>query len=147
MFKAILVPIDTAQETSWRYALPEAIEMTRASSGSLTVMTVVRGIKPLLEGIDPPIGTEQMMEEAQDNLADIISKVPHGSIQIGREVRFGGIGYEILDVAQARGADLILMASHRPSIKDYFIGPNAAFVAQHAKCSVLVLRKFDGDRK
>jgi nucleotide-binding universal stress UspA family protein len=57
------------------------------------------------------------------------------------EVRFGSIGHEILGAARERRADLIVMASHRPEMKDYFIGPNAAYVAQHAFCSVLVLRR------
>jgi universal stress protein F len=35
------------------------------------------------------------------------------------------------------------MASHRPEMRDYLIGPNAAHVAQHASCSVLVLRRFE----
>lgn len=34
------------------------------------------------------------------------------------------------------------MASHRPEMRDYLIGPNAAHVAQNASCSVLVLRRF-----
>jgi nucleotide-binding universal stress UspA family protein len=40
----------------------------------------------------------------------------------------------------------ILMASHRPEVKDYLIGPNAAHVAQHADCSVLVLRRMEEGR-
>jgi len=45
-----------------------------------------------------------------------------------------------LTTAHEQRADLIVMASHRPELKDYLIGPNAAYVAQHAFCSVLVLR-------
>ena len=33
------------------------------------------------------------------------------------------------------------MASHRPSLKDYLLGPNAAHVACHALCTVYIVRE------
>ena len=33
------------------------------------------------------------------------------------------------------------MASHRPELRDYLIGPNAARVMRHADASVLVVRE------
>ena len=38
-------------------------------------------------------------------------------------------------------ADLIVMSSHRPAMKTYFLGSNAGHVVRYAKCSVLVVRK------
>ncbi len=53
-----------------------------------------------------------------------------------------GTVYEvILDMAEKVEADLIVMASHRPELQDYLLGPNAARVVRHAKCSVLVVRE------
>jgi len=43
-------------------------------------------------------------------------------------------------VAQEKGVDLIIIASHRPGLQDYFLGSTAAKVVRHAKCSVLVIR-------
>ncbi|MFQ5760821.1 MAG: universal stress protein, partial [Acidiferrobacterales bacterium] len=43
-------------------------------------------------------------------------------------------------VAEKAGCDLIVMASQRPELKDYLLGPNAARVVRHANCSVLVAR-------
>jgi len=63
-------------------------------------------------------------------------------VPIEQEVRVGSIVREILAAAESKGVDLIVMASHRPGMRDYLIGPNAAYVAQRARCSVLVLRKF-----
>ena len=42
---------------------------------------------------------------------------------------------------EAAGAELIVMASHRPELRDYLIGPNAARVMRHADASVLVVRE------
>ncbi|MSP21072.1 MAG: universal stress protein, partial [Alphaproteobacteria bacterium] len=55
-------------------------------------------------------------------------------------LRSGSITHEIIGAAKARGADLIVMTSRRPEMRDYPIGANAAQVVRHAPCSVLVLR-------
>jgi nucleotide-binding universal stress UspA family protein len=55
-------------------------------------------------------------------------------------VRQGGIYHEVLEEAKNIHADLIVMSSHRPAMKTYFLGSNAGHVVRYAKCSVLVLR-------
>lgn len=142
MFKAILVPIDLAQESSWRSAIPEAMELAKASNGRLTAMTVVRDAKSIFEGIVLPFQLERMVADARKDLARIVEKFRTSAMEIEQEVRFGSIAREILAAAKSRSCDLIVMASHRPEVLDYLIGPNAAHVAQHASCSVLVLRKY-----
>jgi len=48
---------------------------------------------------------------------------------------------EILGAAEAAEADLVVVGSHRPAMKDYLLGTNAARVVRHARCSVLVARE------
>jgi nucleotide-binding universal stress UspA family protein len=146
MFKSIVVPIDIAQPSSWKSAIPEAIALARAGGGVVTVITVVRDIKAMLEGVQFPFQVEIMMSKARDKLAEIVSAYRDGDVALEEEVRFGGIGHEILETARQRKADLILMASHQPGLRDYLIGPNAAHVAHHANCSVLVLRRMEEGR-
>ena len=55
-------------------------------------------------------------------------------------VGHGTIYEEILRAAKECKADLIVMASHRPELQDYLLGPNAARVVRHANCSVMVIR-------
>lgn len=142
MFKSILVPIDLAQESSWRFAIPEAIELAKAGSGRLTAMTVVRDMKSIFEGVALPFQLERAVADARIELAAIVGKFRTDATMIEQEVRFGSIGREVLAAAKGRACDLIVMASHRPEVLDHLIGPNAAHVAQHAFCSVLVLRKY-----
>ena len=142
MFKSILVPIDLTQESSWRFAIPEAIEMAKTGNAKLAIMTVVRDVKSIFEGIALPFQLERMIAEARRDLAGIVGKFRSDAVEIEQEVRFGSISREILAAAKGRSCDLIVMASHRPEVLDYLIGPNAAHVAQHAPCSVLVLRKY-----
>lgn len=142
MFKSILVPIDVAQPSSWQFAIPEGLELAAAGQARLTVMTVVREMKAMFEGVYFPFQLEQMMANARRKLAEIVHEFHATEAKIEQEVRFGSIGHQILATAKDRDADLIVMASHRPEMRDYLIGPNAAHVAQHAACSVLVLRRF-----
>jgi universal stress protein F len=143
MFKSILVPIDIAHRSSWQFALPQAIELAKAGGSTLTVMTVVRDLKAMLEGVHLGYQLEQMVAEAKGKLAAIVDPYRADGLPIREDVRLGSIAHEILAAAQSHGADLIVMASHRPEMRDYLIGPNAAHVAQHASCSVLVLRRFE----
>ena len=46
----------------------------------------------------------------------------------------------VVDVAEKEGADLIIIASHRPDFTNYLIGATADRVVRHATCSVLVDR-------
>jgi nucleotide-binding universal stress UspA family protein len=60
--------------------------------------------------------------------------------RISSVVRQGGIYHEILEEASSIHADLIVMTSHRPAMRTYFLGSNAGHVVRYAKCSVLVVR-------
>lgn len=141
MFNSVLVPIDLAHESSWALALPEAMEIAKAGGKRIIVMTVVRETTAMFEGVYLAFQLERMVAGAQNRLAQIIAGFENPQISVQQEVRFGSIGREILACAREHSVDLIVMASHRPEMRDYLIGPNAAYVAQHASCSVLVLRK------
>ena len=55
-------------------------------------------------------------------------------------LRKGNIYTGILETAEKVEADLIIIGSHRPTMSDFLLGPNAARVVRHAECSVLVVR-------
>ena len=56
-------------------------------------------------------------------------------------VRFGDIYQEILAHADNIGADLVIVASHKPDIGDDLPGTTASRSVRHASCSVLVIRQ------
>ncbi|MGE0094522.1 MAG: universal stress protein [Alphaproteobacteria bacterium] len=142
MFQSILVPIDIEHRSSWEFAIPEALELARPGRAKLAVMTVVLDVQAMLRAVHLPYQLEDMVNAAQRRMAAIVKEYEGPGIEIEQVVRFGSIGREILNVAKDRAVDLIVMASHRPEMRDYLIGPNAAHVSRHAACSVLVLRKF-----
>ena len=52
----------------------------------------------------------------------------------------GGVYAGVLAVAERIGADLIVLAAHRPAMRDFLLGTNASRIVRHARCSVLVVR-------
>ena len=46
----------------------------------------------------------------------------------------------IIDYANSNGIDCIVIGSHKPGLRDYFLGSTAARVVRHASCAVHVHR-------
>ncbi|WP_172292706.1 universal stress protein [Pseudoruegeria sp. HB172150] len=58
-----------------------------------------------------------------------------------RHIVATGNAYEkILQTAKSDSAQLIVIGAHKPDLKDYLLGPNAARVVRHSECSVYVVR-------
>ncbi|MFN3209777.1 MAG: universal stress protein [Roseovarius sp.] len=52
----------------------------------------------------------------------------------------GNIYDSVLRTADRIGADVIVVGAHRPELRDYLVGPNAARITRHANQSVMVIR-------
>ena len=141
MYQNVLIPVDLAEASSWRKALPAAIEICQASGGTLHLMTVVPDYgSPAVAQYFPADFEERMIAESTKELAALAAKIVPEDVTVETLVVYGGIYEKILETADELGADLIVAASHRPELKDYLLGPNAARVVRHANQSVLVVR-------
>ncbi len=141
MFQNILLPVDLNQESSWQKALPTAVEYCNAFGAALHVMNVVPDFGSALVGSYFPEGFEKKsLEGAREQLHDFVGQhVPDG-VAVQHVVGYGTVYEEILRVAREIEADLILLAAHRPELKDFLLGPNASRVVRHFDGSVLVVR-------
>ena len=141
MYKDILFPIDLNHDSSWVDVLPSVIEYCKAFNARLHVMTVVPDFSlPLVGSYFPSDFSKKMMEDTNKHLHDFIkNNVPSG-IQVQHIVAEGVVYKEILRVADEIHADLIIMASHRPELGNFLIGPYSERVVRHFKRSVLVVR-------
>jgi nucleotide-binding universal stress UspA family protein len=138
MFRSILIAIDLDEPDSWPKALAKAVELARMGGARLTLATVVTQRESMGDQWSPA-GYRERLETARARLASLGSSCgdqPH-SVLVGS----GHPGPGILDLASEADADLIVLASHRPGLRDYLIGGNAAHVVRHAPCSVLVIRE------
>ena len=81
-------------------------------------------------------------EEARQRLNDLVTDVlgAEANEKVRHVVVTGNAYEEILRVAQADGAGLIVIGAHKPDLRDFLLGPNAARVVRHADCSVMVVR-------
>ncbi len=140
MYKRILVPIDVAHESSWRKAIPVAAELAIKFEAELVIATVVGAIDSGLLSYFPP-AYQWLHENAQEKLNAIAKRCVPDTVKPTLVVGDGSISREIIRIGKELGVDLIVMASHRPEMKDYLVGPNAGAVVRHAACSVLVVRE------
>jgi len=138
-FEKILIPVDLDQESSWREALPAAVDQARHSSGKLHIVTVVPEEPPQLAWL-PADYSAKMIAHVKPKLAKLVDAHLPADVSAEQHVRQGSVYREIVELAQELEVDLIVIASHRPELKDYLLGPNAARVVRHAECSVMVIR-------
>lgn len=140
MFKSILLAVDLNEPGSWARALPVALEVTRATGGKLHVVTVAPDVDMQVAPYFPADVNQQLHKKATAELgAWGKQNVPSGTA-VELIVAQGSIYREILNAAARTGADLIVMAAHKPGIRDYLLGANAAHVARHFSRSMLIVR-------
>ena len=141
MFKQILVPVDLADTDLAKPSIETAVALVRASGGRLRLLNVLPMTPVMLAEYVPPDFDVQQRQSAEEALTIIARECGLDDTHVNFTVRQGGIYHEVLEEAKAIGADLVVMSSHRPAMKTYFLGSNAGHVVRYAKCSVLVVRR------
>ncbi len=142
MFSTIVVPIDLAEPESSGRALNAAIRMARGYDATMHVVSVVPDMGMSIVGGYFPKGFEQKaLDDTKIRLKAFLEDTVSADVKVKGHVVHGAIYQQILQIADTLEADLIVMASHRPAMRDYLLGPNAARVVRHARQSVLVVRE------
>ena len=141
MFKNILVPVDLADASYAKPAIANALELAKASDGRIKLLNVMPMTPVMLAEYVPADFDTQQRQSAEEALAIVAGESGIDPARISAVIRQGGIYHEILEEAAAIKADLIVMTSHRPAMRTYFLGSNAGHVVRYAKCSVLVVRQ------
>jgi nucleotide-binding universal stress UspA family protein len=140
MFRHILVPVDLADTDLAKQSLETAVSLARASKGDVRLLNVLPMTPVMLAEYVPPDFDAQQRQSAEDALSIIATECGLDAAHTSWTVRQGGIYHEVLEEAKHMGADLIVMSSHRPAMRTYFLGSNAGHVVRYAACSVLVVR-------
>jgi len=140
MYNKILVPVDLADTDLAKPAIDTVVEMARSSNGSVRLVNVLAMTPVMLAEYVPPDFDVQQRKSAEEALTIIARECGLDGGRVSSTVRQGGIYHEVLEEAKSFNADLIVMSSHRPAMRTYFLGSNAGHVVRYAKCSVLVVR-------
>lgn len=137
MFKTILIPIDMAHVAAGKTNIDVALQQAADSGARIILLNIVEEIPGWAAAELPADLLKQSRQRAQDDL-QTIANASGNDLEV--LVRSGNPYKSILEVAGEEGVDLIIIASHRPGLQDYFLGSTAAKVVRHANCSVLVMR-------
>ena len=141
MFKNILVPVDLAELELAQPAIDTALTLARLGDGKVRLLNILPLTPVMLAEYVPADFDAQQRISAEDALRALALKNDPGPGKVSSVVRQGGIYHEILEEAKEFQADLIVMSSHRPAMRSYFLGSNAGHVVRYAKSSVLVVRR------
>lgn len=141
MPEKILVAVDINDVKDAKRVADKAHKLAEAEGAELHVLNVVPDSgMAIVDSFLGPKHAEEMMETARKNLADFVAKtMPDITVKQVHSVH-GTIYDLIIRIADDLGASTIVVGAHRPELRDYLVGPNAARVVRHAKQSVFVVR-------
>ena len=139
----VLCAVDVSNPHRDDNVLRAAARLAALDAAQLDVITVVPdyGMSVVGSFFDAQ-HHDKAVEESRQRLHDLVTEVlgKEANENVRHVVVTGNTYDEILRVAEADGAALIVIGAHQPDLRDYLLGPNAARVVRHAKCSVLVVR-------
>jgi nucleotide-binding universal stress UspA family protein len=143
MYSKVLLPIDLQDTTLAKSGIDTALRVVGNSGGAIRFINVLPMTPVMLAEFVPPDFDLQQQKSSEEALATIGKETGLPSDRVSSVVRQGGVYQEILEEAQAWGADLIIMSSNRPgrgAMRSYFLGSHTGHVVRYADCSVLVVR-------
>ncbi len=135
MYNKILLPVSVNQVDIARTALEKAKQLC-AEGGEIIALNAQ-------EPIPGPAAHYLPKEALPDRDSDIrhtLSELVGTDDNVRIELVSGRAGVAIVEYARKQSADCIIIASHRPELKDYLLGSTASRVVRHSPCSVLVIR-------
>jgi len=136
MYKHIVVAVDLSHGDAGKALMTKAADLLDAG-GVVRLLNVLEDVPSYVAAELPRDLNDRRQAEAKVELGLLVEGK---EVTIETEIRTGSPANQILQSAEESGADLIMIASHRPGLSDYFIGSTAARVVRHAQCSVLISR-------
>jgi universal stress protein F len=138
MYNHVLVPVDLGHGDVGRHILMVARALV-GDSGRISLLSVLEAVPAYVANYIPAAVADKSREESRQQLAALAQAA---GVEADVLLRTGNAPIEILEEARELGCDAIIIGSHRPDYRDYFIGSTAARVVRHAPCTVIVERSF-----
>ena len=135
MYSNILVPIALDHERDTGAAMDIAHRLLK-KGGKITALHVMEA----LPSYAAQYLTDEQIDLRQAEAKTALKAELGGVKDVRPAVITGHSGRSIVDYATDHEIDLIVIASHRPGLQDYFLGSTAARVVRHAPCAVHVIR-------
>jgi nucleotide-binding universal stress UspA family protein len=145
MFQSIVVGTD-GSETAGE-AVREAIELAKSIGASIELVSAYEPVsKQRLrdESRQAPEDLQWMVnprEDVEATLSEASERIEAAGVSVNTYAREGDPADAILDVAEERGADLIVVGNKgMTGAKRFLLGSVPNKVSHHAPCSVLIIR-------
>lgn len=139
MFNSILVATDGSDHAN--KAVEQALAIAEKCQGKLTVLCA---FDPVPTYYGEPYFTQAIEKNtlwASDIMSRTMEKIGKTSVQVDNTVVQGPAAEAILDVAENRGIDLIVLGARGlGTLRGALLGSVSQKVAQHSKCPVLIVK-------
>ncbi|KPD11229.1 universal stress protein [Phaeobacter sp. 11ANDIMAR09] len=143
MIKSVLCAVELSDKETDRLVLEQAAKLADLDGAQLDVVNVLPDFgESWVSGFFESHHHEKAVEDTTARLKSVCAEIlgEDQNAKVRHVVATGTAYQEILKVAEAAGSDLIVIGAHKPDLKDYLLGPNAARVTRHSECSVFVVR-------
>lgn len=141
MFENLLLAIDINAPKGASKSAKVAASMAKSEGAKLHLLNVVpdSGMAIVSASLGPD-HISKITSKAHSELDEWAKTHIPPDVPWETHIAEGTVYDQIIRVADELNIDAIVVGSHRPELKDYLIGPNAARVARHAPQSVFVIR-------
>ncbi len=137
MYSRIVVPVDLAHSDHLAKALDTATDLARHYGATLTYVSVTA---------ETPTSVAHNPKEFGEKLAEFARRRSEADgVKIDTKAYTAtdptiDIDSRLLRAAEEANADLVVIASHKPGLADYFWGSHGGHLAARATISVFVVR-------
>jgi len=145
MFRSIVVGTDGSETAS--KAVAAAVDLAREIGASLDIVSAYEPVPQSRlreESRQAPEDLQWMInprEDVEATLREAAEDIEDAGIRVETFAREGDPADAILDVAEERGADLIVVGNKgMTGAKRFLLGSVPNKVSHHAPCSVLIIR-------
>ncbi|MEA2142654.1 MAG: hypothetical protein QOI64_1084 [Solirubrobacteraceae bacterium] len=144
MFRSIVVGTDGSDTAG--QAVSQAIELARSVGARIELVSAYEPVSDarLREAIHVPEDLQWMInprEDVQATLEQAAGEIRAAGVEVEVFARQGDPADAILDVAEERGSDLIVLGNKgMTGAKRFLLGSVPNKVSHHAPCSVLIIR-------
>lgn len=140
MYRKILLPIDITEPAMTDRAISVGQELAKAFDSEMRLVNVQSLLPIAFLDYVPENFDLQVRNGLEKEIAAVAAKIDYAPQRVSTIVLFGPVYQKVLAEAEAWGADLIVLCSHRPGMDRFLIGSEATAIVNHARCSVLVVR-------
>lgn len=137
MFKTIMVPVDLVHKDKLDRALQAAGDLGRHYGAKIVVVNIGPNTPNELGHRPDEVAAsvESFAEDLQNKFDVEVEKLALSSVDPAADMN-----RDLMKAVDETGADLVIVASHKPGLMEHIFSSHGGYLAQHAKVSVLVVR-------